>query len=133
MPCVSCVLILSWLVVLWPAALLSLPDGPPETAQLCHLDPYWWCSWESHTGLSQHTEATELVFSRRHACLLQVDSEHKGKAIKLWSFMPPHMLSFHLNWVGVSQRFVLMLPSQLLLSTSQPTDCNPLCLLFSSS
>eukprot|EP00891_Asterochloris_glomerata_P003456 jgi/Astpho2/3456/Aster-07053 len=41
---------------------------------------------------------TESVFSRRY--FVQVDSEHKGKAIKLWSFMPPHMLSFHLNWVG---------------------------------
>jgi len=26
-------------------------------------------------------------------------SEHKGKELRLWSFMPPHMLSFQINWM----------------------------------
>lgn len=74
---------------------------------------------------------TESVFSRRY--FVQVDSEHKGKAIKLWSFMPPHMLSFHLNWVGVSQHLSGCSAQSCCRPTSQPTDCNSLCLLSSSS
>lgn len=35
-----------------------------------------------------------------------VDSEHKSKQLKLWSFMPPHMLSFQLNWMAFFTSFL---------------------------
>ena len=35
---------------------------------------------------------------------MPVDSEHKGKQLRLWSFMPPHMLSFQVNWCAPVQR-----------------------------
>ncbi len=31
---------------------------------------------------------------------MPVDSEHKAKAIHLFSLKRPHMLAFHLNWLG---------------------------------
>lgn len=37
---------------------------------------------------------------------MPVDSEHKGKQLRLWSFMPPHMLSFHVNWLAFFTSFL---------------------------
>ena len=37
---------------------------------------------------------------------LPVDSEHKAKTIHLFSFVRPHMLAFHLNWLGFCITFL---------------------------
>lgn len=41
-----------------------------------------------------------------HKFHVVVDSEHKSKQLKLWSFMPPHMLSFHMNWIAFFTSFL---------------------------
>lgn len=57
----------------------------------------------------EQTEPTEKLQhddDPTHKFHVVVDSEHKSKQLKLWSFMPPHMLSFQLNWIAFFTSFL---------------------------
>ncbi|XP_074361167.1 high affinity nitrate transporter 2.6-like [Apium graveolens] len=48
----------------------------------------------SETGKEQILTSTLAKFD------LPVDSEHKAKTLKIFSFAPPHMRAFHLSWIS---------------------------------
>ena len=59
----------------------------------------------SNANLTNLTEE-ELQALNPKFPYMPVDSENKGKQLKIWSFAAPHMRAFHLSWIGFMQSFI---------------------------
>jgi NNP family nitrate/nitrite transporter-like MFS transporter len=58
------------------------------------------------TNAKEGYEATAIDGEPHRKYHMPVDSEGKGKQLRLWSFMPPHMLSFQINWMAFFTSFL---------------------------